>query len=103
VIKKETLEKMKKRFGPNAVCEKVGAVIMVTLDKPDETELERRREEVKAGGPTDDGCPLCVALAKSKSKNIAAVVYDADATLVFGKDATGPFASGFPRSRAVVA
>ena len=87
-------ERMKKQFGTGATTEKVGEILVVHLDKPDVKERARRLKEAEQGGPKDDDCVLCKALAKSPP---SVVVYDADAVLCFGQDGKGPYASGFPR------
>ena len=87
-------ERIKKQFGPGAITEEVGDILVVHIDKPDAKERARRLKEAEAGGPADADCALCKALAKSPP---SVIVYDADAVLCFGQDSKGPFASGFPR------
>jgi hypothetical protein len=95
-----TAKQVMERFGPKAKAEQVGKTLMVTLDQPEATERKRRIEEVRAGGPTEDDCPICLAIREGFKTNPASmVVYDADAVLVFGTGAMGPYASCFPRRK----
>ena len=90
-----TKERLLKQFQDSEVTE-VSGTLVVHLDKPSGKEKARREEVVRKGGPSDDDCPLCKALRKSR---YAVVVYDTDAVLCFGEDKQGGFASGFPRRK----
>ena len=86
--------RMKKQFGPGAQTQEVDGILVVHLDQPDDKEKARRAAEVRKGGPKEDDCPLCQALAKNPP---AVVVDDQEAVLCFGQEPTGLFATGFPR------
>lgn len=83
-----------------ATATREGGTVMVHLDKPSKTVKARRAKEVRAGGPTEDDCPLCLAIRASGYRP-AVVVYDGDAVLCFGIDPKtgGSMNSGFSRAR----
>jgi hypothetical protein len=88
-------KRLSRQFGPNAQHDRVGHTEVIHIDKPSKKERAKRLAEVKNGGPKDEDCALCKALAKSPP---SVVIYDRDAVLCFGQDQKGPYANGYPRT-----
>lgn len=88
--------KIMSRFGEEARMTEVDDVLVVHLDKPDESEIGRRIQEVREGLVLEDDCPLCRDLA---SQTPEVVIYDEDSVLYLGQNQVGSFASGHPRGK----
>lgn len=91
---KNLKERILGRFGQDVLQDEVAGTLLIHLDEPDESERDRRRQEVEKGLLLEDDCLLCKDLASHPPE---VVIYDHDSVLYLGQDQLGSFASGKPR------